>query len=115
VRGWVETVLGPRSLLINRRFVTGDLLVVSDAPLRETLEIDGEAEEDVALEHTSVWVTGEVRRFDLARAEREVGANLEEDALDAYVGTPAIIADSVSLERPPAAGEKGQIEGAKGG
>ncbi len=48
-------------------------------------------------------MTGEVRKFDIASAEQEAGADLEAHVLDAYVGTPAIIADSLSL-KPPRAG-----------
>lgn len=109
VGAWVEAVLGPRSLLTSSRFVAGDMLVVSDAPLRETLEPGAADEDAVALKHTTVWVTGEVRRFDLAGAE----GNLDKGALDAYVGTTAIIADSVSLERPAAADEGGRPSGAR--
>ena len=104
VRGGVIEVLGPRSLLIGERFVAGDLLVVSSAPLRETLD---EPEGIAFLENNTVRARGEVRRLDLTSAERETGADLEEDALEAYVGTTAIIADSVSLERPGSADKDG--------
>lgn len=97
VSGEVVEILGPRSILISERFITGDLLVVSAVPLREVGNLAGDAS---LTEGDSVRVTGEVVKFDLTEAEQEIGADLSEETLDAYVGTPAIIADSISL-RPP--------------
>lgn len=108
VSSWVEVVLGPRSLLIGERFTAGEVVVVVPAPLQETLDETAGGPADVAfLETSEVWVTGEVRMLDLSSAERRVGADLDEDALDAYAGTTAIIADSVAFEPPESAGRDG--------
>lgn len=108
VNGWVEVVLGPRSLLIGERFTAGEVVVIADAPLQETLDEAAGGPADVAfLETSGIWVTGEVRRLDLSSAERRIGADLDENALDAYAGTTAIIADSVAFEPPESAGRDG--------
>ena len=100
--GDVGEVLGPRSFLLTERFTASDLLVINPVPLWKVGEqADGEPLSEGELsEDQLVRVTGEVVRFDIASAERRIGADLDEETLDAYVGTPAIIADSISLEPP---------------
>jgi hypothetical protein len=103
VEGDVSVILGPRSFLITERFNAGDLLVISPVPLSEIGSQRGDGDplsEDEISEDETVRVTGEVVRFDIADAEQRVEADLDQETLDAYVGTPAIIADSISL-RPP--------------
>lgn len=97
VGGEVVEILGPRSLLVSERFIAGDLLVVSSIPLREVDDLAGDTP---LTEGDSIRITGEVRRFDLREVEQEVGADLSEETLDAYVGTSAIIADAISLKPP---------------
>ncbi len=107
VRGDVTQVLGARSFLITQR-LDSDLLVVSSVPLREVGDESGGA---TFSEESQVWVTGEVRRFDLTAVEDRIGANLDQEALDAYVGTPAIVARSVSLEPPEESAAGGNAGG----
>ncbi|MDP8949153.1 MAG: hypothetical protein M3N00_02765 [Actinomycetota bacterium] len=114
VEGGVAEVLGPRSFLISERLSAGDLLVVSPVPLSEVGGQRGgdPLSDDEMSEDELVQVTGEVVRFDIAGAEQRIGEDLDGEALDAYVGTPAIIADSISL-RPPDVFEEG-ARGASG-
>lgn len=114
VEGGVSEVLGPRSLLISERFSAGDLLVVSPVPLREIGDQSAgdPLPDDELSEDGLVRVTGEVVQFDIAGAEKRIGAGLDGEALDAYVGTPAVIADSISL-KPPDVFEEG-ARGASG-
>lgn len=102
IYGHADVILGPRTFLISRRIAAGDLLVVSPVPLQKVGDQAGGDPpiEDGLSEHDTVWVTGEVVRFDMAGAKQRVGADLDEETLDAYVGTTAIIADSVSLRSP---------------
>lgn len=91
VSGEVNEVLGPRSFTIGDE----ELLVVSSAPLPEVVDRPGElplSGGDV------VKVTGRVRNFDVFEVEREIGADLDDELLDAWAATPSIVADSVSLE-----------------
>ncbi len=111
VEGGVGEVLGPRSLLISERFNASDLLVVSPVPL---WEVGGQSGGDPLSEDELVRVTGEVVKFDIASAEQRIGADLDGEALDAYVGTPAIVADSISL-RPPDVFEEGAGGASDGG
>lgn len=114
IYGYVGEVLGPRSFLGTEWTGADDLLVISPVPLWKVGSQSGGdlLTEDELSEGDTVWVTGEVVRFDMAAAEQRVGADLDEETLDAYVGTTAIIADSVSLT-PPDVGQEG-ARGASG-
>lgn len=103
VRGEVSQILGPNALLIVEPFGVSadDLLVISSVPLSEALPGDVPSFEDEAIR-----VTGEVREFDLTEVEQEIGADLDEELLDYRVGTPSIVAASISLE-PASDGEEG--------
>jgi hypothetical protein len=107
VMGDVAQILGPRSFLIHQR-LEGDMLVVSSAPLREVGNEPGGAGFS---EESLVWVTGEVRRFDLSAIEDRTGVDLDRETLDAYDGTPAIVNASVSLEQPEEAAVEGRADG----
>ena len=53
-----------------------------------------------------IWVISEVSKFDIASTDRKIGAGIAADVLDAYVGTPATIADTLSLKLSTSAGEE---------
>ncbi len=74
-------------LLIPHAFLLGDqaLLVVSAEP-----------RPDLFVEATA-YVTGEVRRFDLADIEAELGVDLPDDRLAPFAGEPVVIARAVEL------------------
>ena len=99
VTGEVSEILGSNSFLMVERFgVSGDdLLVVSSVPLSEVGGQSGDA--PLAVGH-AVEVTGEVREFELVSVEQEIGADLNDEVLDAWDGVTSIIASSISLDPP---------------
>ncbi len=87
--GEIVTVSGEieEHLLTPHAFLLGDeaLLVVS-AKARPELFVEATA-----------YVTGEVRRFDLAELETQLGVDLDDDLLAAYQGKPVIVATYVEM------------------
>ena len=69
-----------------RSFLLGDILVVHN--------LTGGAGPALG-EGASVQVTGPVRRFDLAKVETEIGADLQEGLYTGFNGKPVIVATAV--------------------
>lgn len=99
VTGEVSYVLGSNALLAVPRFgvSTDDTLVISQAPLSE---VTGQSGDAPLSQGETVQITGEVREFELPGIEQEVGADLDDESLDAYDGMPSIVASSISLDPP---------------
>ena len=100
VDGSVGDVLGQRAFTINDNDLIGDdeMLVVGAKPLRT---LPGRQTQDVPLVADDIiLVRGPVRLFDLAAAEKEVGADLDDNLFRDWAGKPAIIARSVRVLQP---------------
>jgi hypothetical protein len=99
VSGQVREILSPRAFTVGQfGFLGPDLLVVTKAPLATPT---GRSSTRPILEGDAVTVAGEVRRFDLAVFERDVGVSLRRefdsfvgDDLGERAGDPAVLADS---------------------
>lgn len=102
ITGQVREILSPRSFTVSPAGFSGpELLVASKAPLAAPT---GRSGTRPVLEGDLVQVSGEVRRFDRARFERELGTSLGRefdsflgDDLGEREGDPAIRADRVTL------------------
>jgi len=102
ISGQVREILSPRSFTVSPAgFLGPELLVASKAPLATPT---GRSSTRPVLEGDLVQVSGEVRRFDRARFERELGTSLGRefdsflgDDLGEREGDPAIRADRVTL------------------
>ncbi|HEV2109460.1 MAG TPA: hypothetical protein VGR16_14470 [Thermomicrobiales bacterium] len=81
VSGEIEYVYGPHAYWLE----DGGALVVSATPHPE------------AFDETSAFVRGEVRRFDIATLEAELGIDLNDQELRHLEGGPVIIAESFQL------------------
>ncbi len=92
VRGEVEEVLGERAFILEQD--DAELLVVAARPLGVLLP--GLAATPLA-EDDLLGVRGPVRPFDVARFERDVGVDLDEEALASWEGRPALVARSLQL------------------
>ncbi|MDP8922691.1 MAG: hypothetical protein M3O34_07415 [Chloroflexota bacterium] len=92
VRGEVEEVLGERAFILEQD--DAELLVVAARPLGALLP--GLAATPLA-EDDLLGVRGPVRPFDVARFERDVGVDLDEEALASWEGRPALVARSLQL------------------
>lgn len=90
VRGEVDDLVGPRAFMLEDGdlFFDDELLVVSAGRLPRLVEGEGE-----------VRVTGQVRRFNRAEVEDELGIRLDERPFADYEGRPVIVARSVELVR----------------
>ncbi len=103
VTGEVSNVLGSNAMLVvPQAGVSGadDMLVISPVPLSEASEATEQSGDAPLSQGETVQITGEVREFELLAIEQEIGVDLDDESLDAYDGTPSIIASSISLEPP---------------
>lgn len=97
VGGEVNQILSPRAFVLEGDDLVGgdDLLVVG------ANELGGISPDEVVL------VSGPVRRFNLAEAERDLGVDLDDNLFRDFDGRPAIVARDITLRPVPAAGAPG--------
>ena len=100
LRGEVDAVIGRQAFTIGDGDFVGDdrLLILSNTPLPV---ISGRPPDNPLLRDDLVRVTGTLRLFDPAAAERELGVDLDEASLRDWIGQPAIIARGLSLTPRP--------------
>ena len=96
VAGEVDRVLGRWAFTIGGGDFIGDdrLLILSTVKLPQ---VPRRPADNPLLEDDIVQVTGPVRRFDLAAAERELGVDLDDGLFDDHIGRLAIVARSLAL------------------
>lgn len=78
---------------VEEHLLTPHVFLLGDWPL---LVVSGEPHPDLFVEATA-YVTGEVRRFDLAAVEAELGVDLPDERVASFAGEPVVIARAVEL------------------
>lgn len=78
---------------VEEHLLTPHLFLLGD---RALLVVSAEPRPDLFVEATA-YVTGEVRRFDLAAVEAELGVDLPDERLAPYADEPVVIARAVEL------------------
>lgn len=116
IAGQVREIISPRTFTVGQLgFFGPDLLVATERPLAAP---SGHSSSRPVLEGDLVTVAGEVRRFDLAAFERDIGADLMPE-FDSFVGDdlrerkgdPVVRADSAAfMSRTTAVAEGGTPE-----
>lgn len=90
--GDVNNVLGPRSFILGSG-AGGQVLVIGAEPM-DALGATGMAS-PAELADDTVQVTGTVRMFNLTEVERDVGADLNDQAFAGWEGRPVIVASNL--------------------
>ena len=94
--GEVDAILGMRAFTVGDGDFVGDdrLLVLSAEPLPV---ITGRTPDSPLIEDDLVRLTGAIRLFDRAEAERELGVGLDDPHFADWIGRPALVARSLRL------------------
>jgi len=94
VSGSVTALVGDRGFVLGGTFSAGSLLVLSADPLPSTVV----EQQEVPLGLSQVvQVTGQLRQFDQAELEQELGMDFDEETISNFGGQPVLVAQEIVI------------------